>query len=98
MKYGSSQLCYPLACIVLAVFLAMGARAEDEKPEARLVNGRSLPGKVIEGTAAGLKIETAEGEQTLPWKNLSAGTRYRYEPGYKERFNPAPKKPQEKAK
>ncbi len=52
----------------------------------RLANGVIVPGEAGKATAEGLEINTPRGLQTLPWEQLSAGTRYRFQPGFREAF------------
>lgn len=72
----------------LLVLALMGGLclAEDEQAPPRLANGKILPGKVLQATNAGLEVETQRGPKTFPWFSLSAGTRYRLQPGFRERF------------
>lgn len=45
----------------------------------RLANGAALDGVAQEATAEGLRVEIRQkGVQLIPWKYLSAGTRFRY--------------------
>ena len=45
----------------------------------RMANGTVIEGTVQEATPDGLVIQGEKGKYTVPWKYLSAGTRYRYE-------------------
>lgn len=71
------------------VLLVMAASATaDEAAAIRLANGRTVPGAVLQVTASGLEIQTPNGKtRTVPWKILSAGTRFRYQPDFRTNFN-----------
>lgn len=84
--------------VMLGLFLTTGAWGEDKKPEARRANGRPVPGTVIQASEKGLQVSTPRGERVLSWKQLSAGTRYRHEPGFRERFAAEVTKPKGKKK
>ena len=45
----------------------------------RLANGVALEGAFKAAAPEGLTVETARGTRVVPWKYLSAGTRWRYE-------------------
>jgi hypothetical protein len=55
--------------------------------EPRLANGKPVKGEVKEATDEGLKVLLPEGEKVLPWKTLSIGTRYRYQPLFRANFD-----------
>jgi hypothetical protein len=77
-------------CLLLGPLTSL--EAADEPPP-RWANGRPIRGKVVEATAEGLTLETPKGQRTFEWSRLSTGTRYRYEPGFKEKFPERLKKP-----
>ena len=54
--------------------------------DVRLANGKKVPGTVVQVTDEGLEIQTSRGNQKLAWATLSAGTRYRHQPVYRENF------------
>ena len=68
--------------LVLALGLSLASAAEP----VRLANGVAVPGEVVKATAAELEIQSPRGLQKLPWEQLSAGTRYRYQPGFRDAF------------
>ncbi len=69
-------------CMILA-----GATGRAEAPAAvRLANGALFQGEAEEPTPEGLKVRTPTGTRVIPWKTLSPGTRYRYEPLYRANF------------
>jgi len=66
--------------------LALGlTRAASAEP-VRLANGAVVPGDAVKATAEGLEVASPRGPQTLPWEQLSAGTRYRHQPGFRDAF------------
>lgn len=67
--------------IVQAISFPVVCSAQEDTaaPEIRLANGTLVEGTFKAATPDGLKIETAKGVKTLPWKYLSTGTRFRYE-------------------
>lgn len=69
-------LCAVLSWIALSP--APAQEASDEEP-VRLANGVVMEGAIKKAAPEGLTIETPKGVMTLPWKYLSAGTRYRHE-------------------
>lgn len=73
---------------VAALVLWMAGAWTGRAAEARLANGRPIPGEIVQATEEGLRIESAKGKtRTYPWRVLSAATRYRHESGYREKFN-----------
>ncbi|MDD5482264.1 MAG: hypothetical protein PHP98_01240 [Kiritimatiellae bacterium] len=70
--------------IICAFLLPAGsgsAQEETEMPEitVRLANGMPVEGNVVAADPEGLTVQSPKGARTLPWKYLSAGTRWRYE-------------------
>lgn len=55
------------------------AQQESADVEIRLANSMPLEGTFQSAAPEGLTIQTSKGVKTLPWKYLSAGTRWRYE-------------------
>ena len=55
--------------------------AQDSAGEAsvRLANGVVVEGTFVSATPEGITVQTPKGVKVLPWKYLSAGTRWRYE-------------------
>lgn len=64
-----------------AIACARPGPAQDNKAETviRLANGAPVEGAFNSAAAEGLTVQTASGVRLLPWKYLSAGTRWRYE-------------------
>ena len=70
------------ACVLIQAILISGVSAvQDETPEVniRLANGAPVEGAFVSAAPEGLTIQSAKGTTVLPWKYLSAGTRWRYE-------------------
>ena len=76
-----------LLYIVLFVFVTSLAVGEEDAPAPRLTNGRKIQGTVVTAEEKGLAIQTARGKKVYPWRALSVGTRYRYEPGFSDKFD-----------
>jgi len=74
------------AAIGLAAILGAAAGAA-EAP--RLANGTPIEGEVKGLSSEGLEVHTPKGVVTYGWPALSTATRYRYQPGYRERFSEA---------
>ena len=53
-----------------------------------MANGAILKGTVKQATDAGLDIQTPAGPKTYTWESLSSATRFRYQPIYRENFEP----------
>ncbi|MBI2439925.1 MAG: hypothetical protein HYV35_00975 [Lentisphaerae bacterium] len=70
-----------LSAILVVAALGLWAPAAEELSDVppRLANGTVIEGTVQEATPEGLVIQRSKGKYTVPWKHLSAGTRYRYE-------------------
>lgn len=63
-----------------AALLSRISAQEDVADEAvRLANGVPVEGTFKSAAPEGLTVQSARGFKTLPWKYLSAGTRWRYE-------------------
>ena len=71
----------------LFLFLFFGLVISVGAEEIKLANGTIVQGDVVQAKDEGLAIKTAEGEKTLAWKTLSAGTRFRYQPSYRANFD-----------
>jgi hypothetical protein len=71
-----------LAGLILATALPGSAQ------EIRMANGVILKGTVKQATDAGLEIQTQAGPKTYTWETLSSATRFRYQPIYRENFEP----------
>ena len=70
------------ACLMVQAILPGGiCSAQEETPEVemRLANGVPVEGTFKSAVPEGLTIQSAKGTKVLPWKYLSAGTRWRYE-------------------
>ena len=70
------------ACLMSqAILPADICSAQEETPEIemRLANGVPVEGTFKSATPEGLTVQSAKGTKVLPWKYLSAGTRWRYE-------------------
>ena len=67
-----------LACLVLVIAWPGNAQ------EIRMANGVVLKGTVKQATGEGLMLQTPVGLKTYTWETLSAGTRFRYQPVYRE--------------
>lgn len=67
--------------IVQAVLFAGICSAQEETPGVtiRLANGVPIEGTFKSAAPDGLTVQTTKNIRTLPWKYLSAGTRWRYE-------------------
>ncbi|MBI2438228.1 MAG: hypothetical protein HYV36_05385 [Lentisphaerae bacterium] len=70
-----------LKALLLLAGLSFSALAAEEQADVppRMANGTVIEGLVQEATPDGLVIQRSKGKYTVPWKYLSAGTRYRYE-------------------
>ncbi len=66
----------------VGLLAGLAVAAYGEPP--RLVNGKPLPGKLRGLKAGGLEIETPRGAALVTWEQLSPGTRYRYQPGFRD--------------
>jgi len=55
------------------------APEETAEVEIRLANGMPVEGAFKSAAPEGLTVQSAKGTKLLPWKYLSAGTRWRYE-------------------
>jgi len=69
-------------CLAVQIILLVGicyAQEETAEVEMRLANGKPVEGTFKAAVPEGLTIHSAKGVQTVPWKYLSAGTRWRYE-------------------
>lgn len=55
------------------------AQAETPEVEMRLANGVPVEGTFKSAAPEGIIVQSANGTKVLPWKYLSAGTRWRYE-------------------
>lgn len=64
----------------MAAFSAAGL-AQEGSPDAvvRLANGTPVEGTFSSADPDGLTVQSSKGNLVLPWKYLSAGTRWRYE-------------------
>lgn len=71
---------------VVALLLLIASAAAAQTAPVRLANGARVPGEVVQATPAGLEISTPRGPQMVPWEQLSAATRYRYQPGFRDAF------------
>jgi hypothetical protein len=73
------------AGMAIVAFSLLAVVASAQPP--RLANGLAIRGEVIRATDTGLEIGTAPGKtRVYPWKTLSAGTRYRYQPIFRANF------------
>ena len=71
-----------IACLMSQVILFSGiCSAQEQTPEVemRLANGVPIEGTFQSAAPEGLTVQSARGIKVLPWKYLSAGTRWRYE-------------------
>lgn len=69
-------------CLMIqTILIANICSAQGETPEVemRLANGVPVEGTFKSAAPEGLTVESARGTKVLPWKYLSAGTRWRYE-------------------
>lgn len=73
-------------CKASGLLLLVASTVVAQTAPLRLANGARLPGEVVKATPAGLEISTPRGPQTVPWEQLSASTRYRYQPGFRDAF------------
>jgi len=66
---------------MLAVLTAGPCSAQDSSPEVdvRLANGVPVEGAFSSADPEKLTVQSAKGTREIPWKYLSAGTRWRYE-------------------
>lgn len=71
---------------ITGLLLLIASTAAAQTAPVRLANGARVPGEVVKATPAGLEISTPRGPQTVPWEQLSAATRYRYQPGFRDAF------------
>lgn len=71
---------------VAGLLLLAASMAAAQTAPVRLANGARVTGEVVKATPAGLEISTPPGPQTVPWEQLSAATRYRYQPGFRDAF------------
>jgi len=55
------------------------AQEETSEVTMRLANGAPVEGTFKSAAPEGLTVQSAKGTKVLPWKYLSAGTRWRYE-------------------
>ncbi|MFA7157868.1 MAG: hypothetical protein WC299_01090 [Kiritimatiellia bacterium] len=69
------------ACFLAIAAVSAVGFAQESSPDAavRLANGVPLEGTFSSADPDGLTIQTSKGNMVLPWKYLSAGTRWRYE-------------------
>jgi hypothetical protein len=72
-----------LAALILVLALTATATAD----EVRLANGKVIPGTVKQVTGQGIEVENPKGSKLFPWSNLSAGTRHRHQPEYRDNFD-----------
>lgn len=71
-----------ILCLIIQAILSTGiCSAQEETPEVeiRLANGVPVEGTFLSAAPEGLAVQSVKGTKTLPWKYLSAGTRWRYE-------------------
>ena len=71
-----------IACAAFqAAFMAETCLAQEETAavEVRLANGKAVEGAFKSAAPEGITVQTPKGTTVLPWKYLSAGTRWRYE-------------------
>ena len=69
-------------CLISQAILFTGissAQTETVEVEMRLANGMPVEGTFQSASPEGLTVQSARGTTVLPWKYLSAGTRWRYE-------------------
>lgn len=76
-----SIILFTAGLMVQAILLAgiCSAQEETTDPEIRLANGGPVEGTFKSAGPEGLTLQSAKGATVLPWKYLSAGTRWRYE-------------------
>ena len=69
------------ACFLAIAAVSAVGFAQESSPDAavRLANGVPVEGTFSSADPDGLTIQTSKGNMVLPWKYLSAGTRWRYE-------------------
>ena len=72
---------------VLALGILAAHAETDAETLVRLANGRTVPGQVLQVTDAGIEMQTSKGKKTFPWRALSAGTRFRFQPSYRANFS-----------
>ena len=53
-----------------------------------MANGVIVKGTVAQATDVGLEIQNPAGSKTYTWETLSSATRFRYQPIYRENFDP----------
>ena len=70
-----------IACFLAIAAVSAVGFAQESSPDAavRLANGVPVEGTFSSADPDGLTIQTSKGNMVLPWKYLSAGTRWRYE-------------------
>ena len=68
-------------CFLAIAAISETGFAQESSPDAavRLANGVPVEGAFSTADPDGLTIQTSKGNMVLPWKYLSAGTRWRYE-------------------
>ncbi len=71
--------------VVAAVLLPVLTTASAQT--VRLANGAAVQGEPIKATPEGLEVNTPRGAQVFPWETLSPATRYRHQPGFREKFS-----------
>ena len=71
------MFCLMMQAILIASICS--AQGETTEVEMRLANGVPVEGTFKSAAPEGLTVESAKGTKVLPWKYLSAGTRWRYE-------------------
>lgn len=70
-----------LGLMILLAFFGLNLWAGDDLADVppRMANGALITGVLKEASPEGLVFQGEKGQYTVPWKHLSAGTRYRYE-------------------
>ena len=73
--------------VVLSLTAVMAEDASQTVP-LRRANGTLIEGVVQEATKEGIVVQTSKGSQTIPWKYLSIGSRFRYQRPLEKQLKP----------
>lgn len=69
---------------IATIGAALGWQAAARGQAPRLANGAPVPGEMRQATAEGIEFAAPRGPVMVPWSQLSLGTRYRHQPGFRE--------------
>ena len=83
---------FAIVCITMLLCVLVTLADNEGGDVVRLANGRPVRGVIEQVTDDGLVMKSAKGTRTYPWRVLSAGTRYRHQPGYRDTFDAQLKK------